>query len=103
MTDDADMPNGSGRANKTQRKGPIERELRLWGHSLRGNFTPWTELQKVILDYSRLLGLMMCNAKYRYQEGLIAWALKESRKSGNPADFRERDMIQVRIISTYVN
>ena len=82
----------------TERKGPIERELRLWGHSLFGYFVPWTNFQQVILDVARMRGLILCNGKYRYQEALIDWVLKRSVLTGNKEDILCREMVQVRLL-----
>ena len=80
---------------KTPRKGPIERELRMWGYTVNGIFIPWTITQQILLDYCRLRGLLLCNAKYRYQEALINWARKQSEQTGNPSDILSREMIEV--------
>ena len=87
---------------KTPRKGPIERELRMWGYTVNGIFIPWTIAQQILLDYCRLRGLLLCNAKYRYQEALINWAREQSEKTGNPSDILSREMIEVNIVDIHL-
>ena len=87
---------------KTPRKGPIERELRMWGYTVNGIFIPWTITQQILLDYCRLRGLLLCNAKYRYQEALINWARKQSEQTGNPSDILSREMIEVNMTDIHL-
>jgi hypothetical protein len=100
MTDDGRRSKENGRVKKPVKKGPIEREMRLWGHALFAEFIPWTKAQQIILGYSRMRGLVLCNSKYRYQEALINWALEQSCKTGNEADILCREMIQASAVST---
>ena len=87
---------------KTPRKGPLGRELRMWGYTVNGILIPWTVTQQILLDYSRLRGLLLCNAKYRYQEALIDWARKQSEQTGNPSDILSREMIEVNMTDIHI-